>query len=390
MVNADIVFRKLHNNEIDDVPIEEGNVIYDLDTKQIFVDDVVDGVLKRVKYGGSEKLIDAIISANTTTKTIYDDTITTDSIIRVYVDEDDSFTYNSISTASGSVTITFNAMTQDVPIKIGIGAVSEFHQLITEGQASDISYNNGQSGMTATDVQEAIDELKSDLGNIELTANNVEYDNVTSGLQATNVQDAVDEITDNLTVQDYTATETTLALAIDEYIAQANISDGETKRVNLIKSDIDWNMEITRIGSNYNGIVIKVSDLAQKYVFSKIGGASTVISPFSTTMIIPQLMASHAGAGKDGSLNCSINVTNFKTIKIGTMALNCPYGAIGNIGLSGNASGTLKSASNSTGVTYSNLTYNITNDTKLTFYGYSASVSGNNAYVKFANIELIP
>ena len=199
MVNADIVFRKLHNNEIDDVPIEEGNVIYDLDTKQIFVDDVVDGVLKRVRYGGSEKLIKAIISANTTTKTIYDDTITTDSIIRVYIDEHDSFTYNSISTASGSVTITFNAMTQDVPIQIGIGAVSEFHQLITEGQASDISYNNGQSGMTATDVQEAIDELKSDLGNIELTADNVEYDNTTSSLQATNVQDAVDEITDNLT-----------------------------------------------------------------------------------------------------------------------------------------------------------------------------------------------
>ena len=194
MVNADIVFRKLHNNEIDDVPIEEGNVIYDLDTKQIFVDDVIDGVLKRVRYGGSEKLIKAIISANTTTKTIYDDTITTDSIIRVYVDEHDSFTYNSISTASGSVTITFNAMTQDVPIQIGIGAVSEFHQLITEGQASDISYNNGQSGMTATDVQEAIDELKSDLGNIELTADNVEYDNATSGAVSEDVQGAMDEI----------------------------------------------------------------------------------------------------------------------------------------------------------------------------------------------------
>lgn len=198
MVNADIVFRKLHNNEIDDVPIEEGNVIYDLDTKQIFVDDVVDGVLKRVRYGGSEKLIKAIISANTTTKTIYDDTITTDSIIRVYVDEHDSFTYNSISTASGSVTITFNATTQDIPIQIGIGAVSEFHQLITEGQASNISYNNSQSGMIATDVQEAIDELKSDLGNIELTANNIEYDNATSDLQATNVQDAVDEMADSL------------------------------------------------------------------------------------------------------------------------------------------------------------------------------------------------
>ena len=159
-----------------------------------------------------------------------------------------------------------------------------------------------------------------------------------------------------------------LANSIDAYIAQANMSDNTTQNV-ILK---------TTTNNDY------------RYSFIKIGGASTVISPFSTTMTIPQLMASQAGASKDGSLNCSINVTNFKTIKIGTMALNCPYGAVGSISLSGNNSGTLKSANNSTGVTYSNLTYNIANDTKLTFYGYSASVSGNNGYVKFANIELIP
>ena len=205
-------------------------------------------------------------------------------------------------------------------------------------------------------------------------------------------QSAIAQINDNLTVQNYTATSaTTLATTIDEYIAQANMQDGETRRLHIVyNSSSSWSVEITRVGSDYNGVAFRLTDATSRYSFLKIGGASTVISPFSTTMTIPQLMASHAGAGKDGSLNCSINVTNFKTIKIGTMALNCPYGAIGNIGLSGNASGTLKSASNSTGVTYSNLTYNIANDTKLTFYGYSASVSGNDAYVKFANIELTP
>jgi hypothetical protein len=240
--------------------------------------------------------------------------------------------------------------------------------------------NNGDGTVSFTDVTEYTQQGDS-FGASDMNATNGKVNTLESD---------IGEINDNLTVQDYTATETVLALAIDEYIAQATISDSETKRINLIKSSLDWNMEITRIGSNYNGTVIKVSELAQKYVFSKLGGASTVISPFSTTMTIPQLMASQAGAGRDGSLNCSINVTNFKTIKIGTMALNCPYGAIGSISLSGNASGTLKSTSNSTGVTYSNLTYNIANDTKLTFSGYSASVSGNNGYVKFANIELIP
>ena len=39
MDNADIIFRKLHDNQIDDIPIEEGNVIFNKDTKQILVDD---------------------------------------------------------------------------------------------------------------------------------------------------------------------------------------------------------------------------------------------------------------------------------------------------------------------------------------------------------------
>ena len=286
MVNADIVFRKLHNNEIDDVPIEEGNVIYDLDTKQIFVDDVVDGVSKRVRYGGSEKLINAIISANTTTKTIYDDTITTDSIIRVYIDEHDSFTYNSISTASGSVTITFNAMAQDVPIQIGIGAVSEFHQLITEGQASDISYNNGQSGMTATDVQEAIDELKSDLGNIELTANNVEYDNTTSGLQATNVQDAVDEINDNLAQTPIEVGGETLSTIDDKlnYLLANKIAINDLlallENANYATSYTD------SYTSDFNGQVLIVAVEESALVTDGIGNATVTVNGNSVNPLI--------------------------------------------------------------------------------------------------------
>ena len=57
--------------------------------------------------------------------------------------------------------------------------------------ASDIGYDNSGSGMTATDVQDAIDELK---GDIPSTASDISYDNSGSGLTATDVQDAIDEI----------------------------------------------------------------------------------------------------------------------------------------------------------------------------------------------------
>lgn len=58
--------------------------------------------------------------------------------------------------------------------------------------ASKISYDNAGSGLQATKVQGAIDEL---VGNIEdLAGDDIAYDNTDSGLTATNVQDAIDEI----------------------------------------------------------------------------------------------------------------------------------------------------------------------------------------------------
>lgn len=53
-------------------------------------------------------------------------------------------------------------------------------------EAENASYDNAESGLTATNVQDALDEISS--------AGGVSYDNTTSGLTATNVQDAVDEL----------------------------------------------------------------------------------------------------------------------------------------------------------------------------------------------------
>lgn len=72
-----------------------------------------------------------------------------------------------------------------------IGAINEINAQVGSVDADDVSYDNTTSGLTATDVQAAIDELAQG-GSVD--ADDVSYDNQTSGLTATNVQDAIDEI----------------------------------------------------------------------------------------------------------------------------------------------------------------------------------------------------
>ena len=77
-----------------------------------------------------------------------------------------------------------------------IGAINEIYGMITGGggqeiQAANVSYDNTTSGLTATSVQAAIDEVKND---IPANAAAVPYSNTSSGLTATNVQAAIDEL----------------------------------------------------------------------------------------------------------------------------------------------------------------------------------------------------
>ena len=74
-----------------------------------------------------------------------------------------------------------------------IGAINELAGEIGEGSADDITYDNTGSGLSATNVQGAIDEIVSGQGG-GISASAVAYDNTTSGLTATDVQDAVDEV----------------------------------------------------------------------------------------------------------------------------------------------------------------------------------------------------
>ena len=59
-------------------------------------------------------------------------------------------------------------------------------------EASDVDYDNTGSGLTATNVQDAVDELAS--RPVVASASDVTYDNTVSGLTATDVQNAIDEL----------------------------------------------------------------------------------------------------------------------------------------------------------------------------------------------------
>lgn len=62
---------------------------------------------------------------------------------------------------------------------------------ISSVAAQNVTYDNTGSGLVATDVQNAIDEV---LGDIPANAAALSYDNTVSGLTATDVQAAIDEV----------------------------------------------------------------------------------------------------------------------------------------------------------------------------------------------------
>ena len=59
--------------------------------------------------------------------------------------------------------------------------------------ANAVTYDGTESGLSATNVQSAIDELAGDIPT-SLAASAITYDNTTSGLTADDAQEAIDEV----------------------------------------------------------------------------------------------------------------------------------------------------------------------------------------------------
>lgn len=120
--------------------------------------------------------------------------------------------------------------------------------------ASQVPYSNSASGMTATDVQNAIDELNTDLNAID--ASDIPYDNTASGLTADDVQEALDELAsekqDTLTAGDgITILSDTISTDNDDTLTSA-VQPAQAKAVGdalSLKADSDGNYENMTVGT---------------------------------------------------------------------------------------------------------------------------------------------
>ena len=139
-------------------------------------------------------------------------------------------------------------------------------QIATKDEASEISYDNATSGLTATDVQAAVDEVEGrvDTAESNITTNAtaisdhladtvdahdasaVSYVNTTSGLTATEVQSAIDEVEGRVDTAE-TGLSDHLADTVDAHDASAisNVPSGNLaatdvqSALNELQTDID-------------------------------------------------------------------------------------------------------------------------------------------------------
>lgn len=91
-------------------------------------------------------------------------------------------TYDEIATTvSGN---NFGTYIDNAKLDSRLDALEAFDAALDAGE---VPYDNSTSGLTATDVQAAIDEIQGD-------ASKIDYDNAVSGLAATDVKAAIDEV----------------------------------------------------------------------------------------------------------------------------------------------------------------------------------------------------
>lgn len=136
-----------------------------------------------------------------------------------------------------------------------IGAINELAAEIPQPgsiDADDVSYSNTTSGLTATNVQDAIDELANGGA---IVANAVSYDGTSSGLSATNVQAAIDEVVSEIPSAGI------VDLNLINNVTPTVTPAGGTILANYTKVHVLTNADAS-IGKIYGGIAITGSSIA--------------------------------------------------------------------------------------------------------------------------------
>lgn len=161
---------------------------------------------------------------------------------------------NSVSTNTGSINTINSLIGNGTPTTTDqtiIGAINEINaQVGGTVEADDVTYDNTTSGLTATNVQSAIDEVKGLIpssGTVD--ADDVSYDNTTSGLTATDVQSAIDEICDAGT------TETVSVTAVQQQYATIKTFTDLPKEISAIvnvgSTSVELNLKVFSTSTNY-------------------------------------------------------------------------------------------------------------------------------------------
>jgi len=121
----------------------------------------------------------------------------------------------------------------------------------------------------------------------------VSFEDVTEYLQqgdnfgADDINDTNEEvniINDKLTIQSYTPTTSNLNLAqsIDDYIANASMSDGESRQVYIttttLTSPRSYFINISKYNSIYTGIALRAGNPIDRYIIDKVTTGSTYLT----------------------------------------------------------------------------------------------------------------
>lgn len=136
--------------------------------------------------------------------------------------------------------------------------------------ADDVNYDNSGSGLTATDVQDAIDELKADMPVIPASyaASAITYDNTVSGLTAADVQAAIDELAASINPSG------SVTVTADGVKSNATLLNGLYALIDSSKITKDTRL-LEYKGGAVNYYYFSRSD-GSSYSFSRIGVSSTL------------------------------------------------------------------------------------------------------------------
>lgn len=181
-----------------------------------------------------------------------------------------------------------------------IGAINELAAEIEPSggvSAASVSYNNTTSGLTASNVQAAIDEVDAKVDTIPTSASGISYNNTTSGLSSTTVQGAIDELATSTSVFTLAGTATgTTAVNIPsnatEIMCKVDLNDnatGGTLSVTMsilklmgTKQYIDGYMNSA---SNYASVILDYDATANTVAINSVTFNGNVVTASATITV---------------------------------------------------------------------------------------------------------